>query len=278
MTLPSAFTVEQPRKAGAAVASEPAEDDSESLMYGIGPQGLPLLKPPYGRITAFDMNSGDKLWMVANGDGPRDHPLLKDLHLPPLGTIGRPAPLLTRSLLFVGESSDAVWNGVPGPAKFRAYDKENGAVLWETTLPAGTTGGPLPMKPAASSTSSYPSAARIMGPAGLRLRWMRLGGYLFRQRPAEHLRRRVPPLELLLSTPAQPVKKCNPARRSSKRNARDAMAPSWTGKHRFETKRFASTGMERPHAIYTAVSSVPCRSTIQAVCRNRKRFALPSTA
>jgi mono/diheme cytochrome c family protein len=112
-------------------------------MYGMGPQGLPLLKPPYGRITALDLNSGEKLWMVANGDGPRDHPLLKDLHLPPLGTIGRPAALLTRSLLFVGEGSDALWSGVPGPSKFRAYDKVNGAVVWETTLPAGTTGGPV---------------------------------------------------------------------------------------------------------------------------------------
>jgi mono/diheme cytochrome c family protein len=118
-------------------------DDTPSSMYGIGPRGLPLLKPPYGRITALDLNSGDKLWMVANGDGPRNHPLLKALHLPPLGTIGRPAPLLTRSLLFVGESSDAVWSGVPGPTKFRAYDKATGAVLWETTLPAGTTGGPI---------------------------------------------------------------------------------------------------------------------------------------
>jgi mono/diheme cytochrome c family protein len=89
------------------------------------------------------MNLGEKLWMVANGDGPRDHPLLKDLHLPPLGTIGRPAPLLTRSLLFVGESSDVVESGVAGPTKFRAYDKLNGAVLWETTLPVGTTGGPI---------------------------------------------------------------------------------------------------------------------------------------
>src|SRR5258708_2602690 len=50
-----------------------------------GPQGLPLLKPPYGRITAIDLNKGDTAWMVANGDGPRNHPLLKDLNLPPLG-------------------------------------------------------------------------------------------------------------------------------------------------------------------------------------------------
>jgi glucose dehydrogenase/mono/diheme cytochrome c family protein len=146
MTLPDALALKKPTEPGATIAYEGVdarESDARPPMYGIGPQGLPLLKPPYGRITALDLNSGEKLWMVANGDGPRDHPLLKDLHLPPLGTIGRPAPLLTRSLLFVGESSDVVGSGVPGPSKFRAYDKANGAVLWETRLPAGTTGGPI---------------------------------------------------------------------------------------------------------------------------------------
>jgi quinoprotein glucose dehydrogenase len=146
MTLPDVLPLKRPTEAGATIAYELVEDhesDTRPPMYGMGPQGLPLLKPPYGRITALDLNSGEKLWMVANGDGPRDHPLLKDLHLPPLGTIGRPAALLTRSLLFVGEGSDALWSGVPGPSKFRAYDKVNGAVIWETTLPAGTTGGPV---------------------------------------------------------------------------------------------------------------------------------------
>jgi glucose dehydrogenase/mono/diheme cytochrome c family protein len=143
-TLPSVYALKKPTQPGATIAYvEGDEDDTPSSKYGIGPQGLPLLKPPYARITALDLNAGDKLWMVANGDGPRDHPLLKDLHLPPLGTIGRSAPLLTRSLLFAGESSDAGWSGVPGPAKFRAFDKGNGAVLWETTLPAGTTGGAI---------------------------------------------------------------------------------------------------------------------------------------
>ena len=41
--------------------------------------------------------------MVPNGDGPRDHPLLKPLNLPPLGHPGRSAPLATKTLLFVGE-------------------------------------------------------------------------------------------------------------------------------------------------------------------------------
>ena len=107
-----------------------------------GPQGLPLTKPPYGRITAYDMNKGEKLWTVANGDGPRNHPLLKELHLPPLGIPGRPAPLLTRTLLFIGEGSNAVFNSGDGN-KFRAYDKATGEVVWEIELPAGTTGAPM---------------------------------------------------------------------------------------------------------------------------------------
>jgi quinoprotein glucose dehydrogenase len=110
-----------------------------------GPEGLPLLKPPYGRITAFDMNKGEKLWTVANGDGPRNHPLLKNLNLPPLGEPGRPAPLVTKTLLFLGEASDAISgrHGSPGPRKFRAFDKATGQVIWEKELPAGTTGAPI---------------------------------------------------------------------------------------------------------------------------------------
>jgi len=119
------------------------------FVQGLGPQlhGLPIVKPPYGRITAFNLNTGDQAWMVANGDGPREHPLLKDLHLPPLGVPNRPAPLVTRTLLFLGEGSDAVI-GTPqvswGWGKiFRAYDKATGQVVWETELPSGTTGAPM---------------------------------------------------------------------------------------------------------------------------------------
>ena len=63
------------------------------------------------------MNKGDIVWMAANGDGPRNHPLLKGLNLPPLGNIGRPAPMLTKTLLFVGDASDAVMGqaGISGP-------------------------------------------------------------------------------------------------------------------------------------------------------------------
>ena len=119
------------------------------VVQGLGPQvrGLPIVKPPYGRITALNLRTGDLAWVVANGDGPRNHPLLKDLHLPPLGVPNRPAPLLTKTLLFIGEGSDAVI-GTPQVdwgwgKKFRAYDKGTGAVIWEIELPSGTTGAPM---------------------------------------------------------------------------------------------------------------------------------------
>ena len=60
------------------------------------------------------MNRGETLWMMANGDGPRDHPLLKHLNLPPLGVAGRPAPLLTKTLLFIGEGSEVVFGSAGG--------------------------------------------------------------------------------------------------------------------------------------------------------------------
>jgi mono/diheme cytochrome c family protein len=112
---------------------------------GLSIDGLPIYKGPYGRITALDLNKGTIAWMAANGDGPRDHPLIKDLHLPPMGTSGRPAPLLTKTLLFLGEASDAVMGraGITGGAKFRAFDKATGEVIWEKDLPVGTTGGPV---------------------------------------------------------------------------------------------------------------------------------------
>jgi quinoprotein glucose dehydrogenase len=125
--------------------------------YPPGPQGLPLLKPPYGRITAIDLNKGDHVWQVANGDGPRNHPLLRGLNLPPLGNPGRSSPLVTKTLLFVGEgdlvmarAGSRLPKEMPlaispgaGGKKFRAFDKATGAVLWETELPSGTTGVPM---------------------------------------------------------------------------------------------------------------------------------------
>jgi quinoprotein glucose dehydrogenase len=107
--------------------------------------GIPIVKPPWGRITAIDMHTGEHRWMVANGDPLRDHPALRGMDLPDLGVSNRPAPLLTRTLLFIGEGSN-VLGGIPSTmwgTTFRAYDKSTGVVLWQTELDAGTTGAPM---------------------------------------------------------------------------------------------------------------------------------------
>ncbi|HET9219040.1 MAG TPA: pyrroloquinoline quinone-dependent dehydrogenase [Terriglobia bacterium] len=111
----------------------------------VGPRGLPLFKPPYGRITAISLSTGNHVWMKPNGDGPRDHPAIRHLNLPPLGQPGRASPLVTKTLLFIGEGDPINVRTPPGGGgkKFRAYDKATGAVIWETELPAGTTGAPM---------------------------------------------------------------------------------------------------------------------------------------
>ena len=79
-----------------------------------GPEGLPLTRPPYGRITAIDMNTGEHVWMVPNGDGPRNHPAIEHLDLPPLGQPGRSMTLLTKTLLFVSEGDPIMVRTPPG--------------------------------------------------------------------------------------------------------------------------------------------------------------------
>jgi glucose dehydrogenase len=101
---------------------------------------LPIVKPPWGRITAIDMNRGEIVWQIANGDTPpaiANHRLLRGVALPRTGSPSRAGLLVTRSLLFAGE-------GYGGQPMFRALDKRTGDVLWETQIPGGEqTGVPM---------------------------------------------------------------------------------------------------------------------------------------
>ncbi len=113
----------------------------------LGPQGLPLIKPPYGRITAVDLNSGDHLWMRPNGETPdwiRNHPALSGVTVPPTGRFEHSGLLVTRTLLFSGEGSGlyAVPQGTGGPM-FRAHDKRTGEVVAEIRLPSNQSGIPM---------------------------------------------------------------------------------------------------------------------------------------
>ena len=101
--------------------------------------GLPLVKPPYGRITAIDLVSGEHAWQRVNGDTPeeiKNHPLLKDVDLPPTGKPTRSGMVLTKSLLFFGE-------GPGGSPLLHAVDKATGETVAEIELPASVTGLPI---------------------------------------------------------------------------------------------------------------------------------------
>ena len=101
-----------------------------------GPQGLPLFKPPYSQLVAFDMNRGEKLWHVPVGDGPIDHPALSGLELSPMGNFEKlGGPLLTKTLLFIGQGFETNRVGV--------YDKNTGEELWWLQLPARFHAAPI---------------------------------------------------------------------------------------------------------------------------------------
>jgi len=102
-----------------------------------GPQGLPLIKPPYSRITAIDLNTGEHRWMVPHGEGIRQRIIDLGIEDPgPVGSFGRNGPLLTRSLLFVAQLDGS-------RPVLRSYDKRTGDVLSELDLPLPPMGTPM---------------------------------------------------------------------------------------------------------------------------------------
>jgi quinoprotein glucose dehydrogenase len=110
-----------------------------------GPFGLPLARPPWGTIVAIDLNTGKRLWTVANGDTPdtvRNHEKLRDLKLPRTGHDDRAGLLVTKSLLFAGEGA-GMFVASQGGTKFRAHDKRTGDILWEMDLGLRQTGIPM---------------------------------------------------------------------------------------------------------------------------------------
>jgi quinoprotein glucose dehydrogenase len=146
----------------AAVVSEPERTSMNYITRGggsfagdpdprscgmFGPEGLPLIKPPWGRITAIDLNTGSHAWMVPNGDTPdcaKNHPLLKGVDIPPTGNAERSGIMVTKTLVFAGEGGGLF--GVPtssGGPMFRAFDKRTGAVIAAFRLPANQTSIPM---------------------------------------------------------------------------------------------------------------------------------------
>jgi len=116
------------------------------LRQGGGPQGLPLFKPPWGRVTAIDLNRGEIAWQVPNGDAPdyvKDHPALEGVDVGRTGRPDRGGLLVTSTLLFAGEGGGMFAAFGSGGNKFRAHDKATGEMLAEIELPANQTGLPM---------------------------------------------------------------------------------------------------------------------------------------
>lgn len=112
-------------------------DEIEKIPYQISgytkfldKNGYPAVRPPWGTLNAIDMNTGEYLWQITYGE----HPELMEKGIPVTGTESYGGPVVTASgLLFIAGTKDR---------KFRAYDKKNGKLLWETKLPAAAFATP----------------------------------------------------------------------------------------------------------------------------------------
>jgi quinoprotein glucose dehydrogenase len=120
---------------------------------GLAVQGLPLTKPPWGRITAFDLNAGEIVWQVAHGETPdnvRNHPALKGLNIPRTGRTGGAGgssggigTLVTKTLVVSGEGGVFTTPTGQRGAMLRAYDKATGREVGEVYMPGAQTGSPM---------------------------------------------------------------------------------------------------------------------------------------
>ena len=127
------------------VEADPERSDFRYMRGGgrglSGPQGFPLTKPPYSRITAYDLNTGERSWMVPHGEGIRQRVI--DLGVPDPGPVGGGAftgPVLTKTLLFFGHNGNRARGE---PPVLEAFDKTSGEIVHATELPASPTGTPM---------------------------------------------------------------------------------------------------------------------------------------
>jgi quinoprotein glucose dehydrogenase len=111
-------------------------------------QGLPIVKPPYGVLSAISLDRGEILWQVPHGDTPdniRNHPALKGLNIPKTGQAGTSGVglLVTKTLVIMGDPQITTPPGRPRGAMLRAYDKATGQQVGAVWMPAQQSGSPM---------------------------------------------------------------------------------------------------------------------------------------
>jgi quinoprotein glucose dehydrogenase len=99
--------------------------DFAGYTYFNDKEGYPAVKPPWGNLTAINLNTGEFAWRIPFGE----HPALKAKGIPPTGTQNFGGTIVTGGgLVFIGATMDE---------KFHAFDKSTGKLLWEAQLPSG---------------------------------------------------------------------------------------------------------------------------------------------
>jgi quinoprotein glucose dehydrogenase len=127
-----------------AKAADAGYEEYEALNV----QGLPLMKPPYGTISAINLDRGDIVWQVPHGDTPdnvRNHPALKGLTIPKTGQAGTGGIglMVTKTLVVMGDPQLTTTPDHPRGAMLRAYDKTAGAEVGAIWMAAPQSGSPM---------------------------------------------------------------------------------------------------------------------------------------
>jgi quinoprotein glucose dehydrogenase len=131
--------------ADASADRAPATPVAENAGAGLTVQGLPLVKPPYGRISAINLDRGEIVWQIAHGETPdniRNHPALKGLNISRTGRPGAIGVLVTKTLVIAGESGVFTTPNGRG-AMLRAYDKATGKEVGAVYMPTQQSGTPM---------------------------------------------------------------------------------------------------------------------------------------
>ena len=133
-------------RTGDAPGAAPAAPAAEGAGGGLSVRGLPLLKPPYARISAIDLNKGEIRWQIAHGetaDNVRNNPALTGLTIPRTGRSGLVGPLVTKTLVIAGEGGVFTTPSGQRGAMLRAYGKTDGKEMGAVYMPAPESGSPM---------------------------------------------------------------------------------------------------------------------------------------
>jgi quinoprotein glucose dehydrogenase len=134
------------RGRGGAAAPAAAAEGTGAAAISLNPQGLPFLKPPYGQISAINMDRGEILWQTPHGETPdavRNSPALRGLTIPRTGQAGAVGALVTKTLVIAGDPLATLTPDRPRGAMLRGYDKATGKEVGSVFMPAPQSGTPM---------------------------------------------------------------------------------------------------------------------------------------